>query len=177
MNASVWGKLGMKGRGHDVALADQGRVPLAEGESLDLWPDLHNTRRANKNHLQRSAGERSFARFNTGIDLAAIGIALDDCVEHSQAALRRIADLAGQQDTAGAGSEDRFPCAELAQGLEEMPLIEELEHGCGFAARQDKGVDSAQLFGIANLAGLGSCLGEGEGMGSIIALDSENTNA
>lgn len=134
MNASVWGKLGMKGRGHEVALADQGRMPLAEGESLDLWPDLHNTRRADKNHLQWSARQRGFSGFNTGIDLAAIRIALDDRVEHSQAALRRIADLTGQQDAAGAGSEDRFPRAEFAQSLEEMPLIEELEHGCGFAA-------------------------------------------
>lgn len=167
----------MKSCGHGVALADQGGMSFAQGQGFDSRPDFQNTGGANEDHFQRAAGESGFGGFNAGVDLAAVRVALDYCVEEAETALGGVANFAGQEDSSGAGSEDRFLGTEVAESFEEVAFFEEFKHGGGFAAGEDEGVDRGELLGVADFAGIGAGLGEGEGVGGVVTLDGEDADA
>ena len=85
----------MKGGGEDLALADQGREAVAAGEDFNAWTGGDDARGADEDHFQRSTREGGFLGDDGGVDLAAVGVPLDGCVQKAQRALRRIEDLPG----------------------------------------------------------------------------------
>jgi hypothetical protein len=176
VNPPVQRELGMEGGGHDGSLAHQAWESLPMGQSFDAGADLDDAWGADEDHLQRTAGEGGFGDLNAGVDLAAVGITLDDGVQQPQGALRRIDHFAGKQDGASAGAEDGLFAAKLLQRFKEVALFEELEHGGGFPAWKDEAVEFCKLLGLADFRGLGAGLGEGLGVGGVIALDSEDAN-
>ena len=67
-------------------------------------PVRADARGADEDHLQRAAGEGGLRGEDGGVDLAAVGVALDGDVECAERALRRVFDC-GEQDGSGAGAE------------------------------------------------------------------------
>ena len=66
--------------------------------------------------------------------MAAVGVALDAGVEDAEGGLGRVGDLAGEQDTAGAGAEGGFGVDEGVEEVVEAGAFEVFEEGGGFAA-------------------------------------------
>jgi hypothetical protein len=177
VHTAVGRKLRMKGRGHGVSLADQSGMAFAKGEGFDTGTDLDDPGSADEDHFERAAGEGGFGNFDAGVDLTAVGVAFDYGVEETETALGGVADFPGKENGSGAGAEDGLLGAEFAEGLEEVALFKEFEHGGGFAAGEDEGVDGGELFGVADFGGLGAGLGKGEGVGGVVALDGEDADA
>jgi len=173
VDAAVAGELGMEGGGQDTALANKDGEAVALGEYLDAGADFDDARGADEDHLQRASGQSCFGGNNGGVDLAAVGVALDDGIEDAEAALRRVQDFAGQENGARAGAEDGLFGAELLQGFKEAVLGEKFEHGGGFAAGQHEAIKAGELSGLADLDGRGAGLGECFGMAGEVALDGE----
>ena len=62
--------------------------------------------------------------------------------------MRRVGHFLGQEDSAGAGAEDRLALlSEAAQRFQEAVALEELEEGCAFTAGNDEGIDAGELVG------------------------------
>ena len=88
MDACVVGKLGMKRCRHDDSLPHQHRISVAFAEDFDAFTDLLDVQSANEDHLQRIVAEFGFSFEDGGVDLAAVGVALDGDVEGSGRAER-----------------------------------------------------------------------------------------
>jgi len=186
MDAAVGGELGVEGGSHEVALAHQGGESFALGEDLDGGAGAGDAGGANEDHFKRAAGQGSFGGENGGVDLAAVGVAFNDGVEQAEGTLGRMEDFAGEQDGSGAGAEDGLGLAELLQGVEEVAALEEFEHGSGFATGEDEGVEGLLVAGVAVEAKVfggfderrdGAAVGEGLGVGGVVALEGEDADA
>jgi hypothetical protein len=156
VNATVGRKLGMKCGSKKMTLADEDRGAIPAGKNLDAGARFDDLRGANENHLERAAGKGGFGREDGGVDLAAVGVALDNCVEKAEGALRGIQHLAGEKDRSRAGAKDGLIATVRSQGFEEFVLIEEAKDGCRLAAGQDEAIDAAELLGFTNLDRLGT---------------------
>ena len=167
----------MEGGGHEVALLDEDREAIAFGEDFDAGAGFGDAGRANVDHFERTAGELRVGGLDGGVDLAAVGVALDSGVQDAEALWRGMGDLVGEQDAAGAGAEGGLVLDEGAERGEEAVTFQEFEEGCGFTAGNDEAIDCAELFGFADEDGLGSGFAEGLGVGIVVALDGENADA
>ena len=125
VDAGVGGELGVEGGGEDVAGADEGGEAVAGGEGLDRGAGAGDARGADEDHLQRRAGERGGRGEDGGVDLAAVGVALDGDVERGERALRGGFDARGQQDGPGAGAEGGRGADVGLEELEEAVAVEE----------------------------------------------------
>ena len=85
VDAAIVREFGMEGGGQDAALANQRGEAVALGEDLDAGTVLDDARSADEDHLQRAAGEAVCGGDDGRVDLAAVGVALDDCIEQPQA--------------------------------------------------------------------------------------------
>ena len=176
MDATVGGKLGVKGGGHQRALPHQNGKTLAAGQDFDAGPGFDDPGRADEDHLQRATGQLGWCDEDGRVDLAAVGVALHDGIERREAALGGIADFAGQQDGSSTGAEDGLGGAEVLQSFKEIVLVEEAEDGGGFAAGEDQAIDGGELVWLADFDGLGAGFGKGGGVGGVVALDGEDAD-
>jgi len=177
MNPPVGGEFGVKRCCHDGTLPDQDREVISPGQHLDVCASFNNAWSADKDHLQRRAVKRGFDGEDGGVDLAAVGVTFDDCIEQAKTSLGWIANFAGQQNGSGAGAENRMAGAKVFQGFKEAVLFEEAEDGCGFAAGEDEAVDAGQFVGFADLDRLRRHLGQGFGVSGVVALNGEDADA
>ncbi len=177
VDAAVLGELGVEGGGEDLALADQGWVAVAAGEDFNAGSNGDDARCADEDHFKRTAGESCFGGDDCGINLAAVGVALDGCVEEAKRALGGGEDFAGEQDSTGAGAEDGLDGAELPQLFKETVLLEKAEHGGGFAAGQHQSVDGGEFAGLADLDWLRAGFCERLRVAGVVALDGEDADA
>jgi hypothetical protein len=181
VHSAVAGEFGMEGRGHEFSLADEHGEVVAAGKYLDRGTGFKDARSANEDHFKWLAGKGRGRDENGGVDLAAVGIALDDGVEDAEAALRRVADVAGEQDGSGAGAEGGFGVGEGCERVKEVaagriPTFKEFKDRGGFAAGEDQAVELIEFIGIADFDGVGARLSEGSGVGSEVALDGEDAD-
>ncbi len=167
----------MESGGHYVSLPNQGGEAFAPCEHLYSRPGLNDARRSNEYHFKRAARKRCFRGDYGRINLAAIGVALHCCIQHTQAALNRIANIARKENRSGAGSEDRVLLTVLFERIKEVPLLEELQHRGGFAARQDKRVEARELLRFAHVNRLGPGFDQSLGMGRVVSLNCQHANA
>jgi hypothetical protein len=128
VDAAVGGELGVEGGGHDVALLDEDGEAVAGGEDLDAVAGFYDTGRADVDHFERAAGELRFAGLDGAVDLTAVGVALDGCMEDAEALLRRVRDVGGEEDTSGAGAEGGFAGDEVLEGGKEAIALEKFEN-------------------------------------------------
>ena len=108
--------------GHQFSLAHQYWVTLAAGQDFDLRAGLRDAGRADENHLQWIAGQGSRRDEDGGVDLAAVGVAFDHCIEQAEGLLGGVSDLAGQEDASSAGAEDGVAGGVVAQAVEEVAV-------------------------------------------------------
>jgi hypothetical protein len=146
VDARVGRKLGVEGGGEQVALADEYGSVIASGENFDAGAHARDARGADEDHLDGTAGQGSRPGQDGGVDLASVGVAFHRDVERGQRRLRRVQDVFGEQDDAGAGSEGGRPADEGIEDLEEAVALQVLEEGGGFAAGDDEPVDGALAF-------------------------------
>lgn len=146
VDAGVVGELGVEGGGHEVAGTDQGGEAVAGGEGFDAGAGEADARRADEDHLQRAAGQGGGSGEDGGIDLTAVGVALDRDVEGGEGALRRVFNVGGEQDGAGAGAEGGDGSNPGLEDREEAIALEEFEHGGGFAAGHDEAVEAVEIL-------------------------------
>ena len=147
------------------------------GENLDVGAKAADARRADEDHLHGPTGQARFAVEDDRVILAAVGVSLDIDIEHTEAALRRIADLFCQQDAAGAGAEDRLGADKVVEDRIEAGALEVLEEGRGLSARKDKGVERCEFIGFADEVRGGAKLRKAFRMNVERALERENTNS
>ncbi len=138
VDAGVAGELRVEGGGEEVALADEDGVAVAAGEGFDLRADGGDARGADEDHFERAAGQRGGLVEDAGVVLAAVGVALDGDVHGGERGLRRVGDVAREQDGAGAGAERGGVADERAEDVEEAVALEVAEEGGGFAAGDDE---------------------------------------
>lgn len=184
MDAAVGAELGVEGGGHEVTLADEGGEAFALGEDLDGGTGAGDAGGADEDHLERTAGKGSLGGEDGGVDLASVGVALDDGVEEAEGTLGRMENFASEQDGSGTCAEDGFGLAEQLEGVEEAAALEEFEHGGGFAAGEDEAFEGvrgwaveAEVLGGFDERGDGAAVGEGLGVGGVVALEGEDAYA
>jgi hypothetical protein len=131
----------VEGGGQQAALADEGGAAVAGGEGFDGGAEAGDAGGADEDHLEWAAGERGVGGDDGGVVLAALRVALYGDVENAEGGLRRIGNLLGEEDAAGAGSEDRLGMDEGVEGVVEAFALEMLEKGGGLAAGDDEGVE------------------------------------
>jgi len=162
--------------GEDVAGADEGGEAVAGGEGFDGGAGAGDARSADEDHLQRRAGERSGRGEDGGVDLAAVGVALDGDVERGERALGGGFDARGEQDGTGAGAEGGRGADVGLQQFEEAVAVEEAEHGGGFAAGHDEAVQGVEFGGDADETRGCAEGGEGADVGVVCALQGEDAD-
>src|ERR1700679_3528773 len=180
MDPPVGGQLGVKGGGHHRALKHQHGKAIAAGKDCDAGTGFKDAGGAYEDHLKRAAGQFGFSAEDGGVDLPAVGIALDGGIEQAQGTLGGIENLARQQNGAGAGTEDWFDGAELLQGIEEVVLFQEAEHGGRFAAGEDEPVQGsavrAEIFRGFYQRRRCAGLEESLGVGGVVALEGKDAD-
>lgn len=166
----------MESRGEEVAFADQDREAVACGEGFDLWAGAGDAGGTDEDHLEWAAFDLGWDGEDGGVDLAAVGVALDGDVERVEGGLRGMLNVLGEEDGTGAGAEGGSVLDEAGEGVKELIALEELEHGGGLAAGDDEAVEIDQLFGGANKLGGDAKVGEGLGVGLVSALKGEDAD-
>jgi len=174
VDSEVVAQLGMEGCGEEIALADEDRVVIAGGEGFDLGAGAGDAGGTDEDHLERAALEFGGGGEDGGVDLAAVGVALDGDIEGGEGFLRWVRDFFGEEDRSSAGAEGRGGADEGFEGVEEVVALEELEHGGGLAAGHDETVDAGEFFGGADEFGGGSESLQGLDVRGVCALEGED---
>jgi len=149
VDAGVLGEFRMEGRGHDTSLPHQHRVVAAFGEDFDAFSDARDAWGADKDHLQRRTAQGGFSLDDGGVDLAAVGVALDRDVEGIEAGLVWVDDVLGQHDGSSTSAEGGFAVYEVLEFLEDV-LRQKFEKRGGLASGNDEAVDVVEVFGLAD---------------------------
>src|SRR5277367_2509693 len=131
----------MEGGGEEVAFADEDRESVAGGEGFDIGAGAGDARGADEDHLERAAFEFCRRGEDGGVDLAAVGVALDGDIEGGEGGLRGVFYVFGEEDRAGAGAEGWCGFNEGFERIEEAVTLEALQKGGGFAAGDDEAVE------------------------------------
>src|SRR5262249_52381312 len=143
-DAGVSRELGMEGRRQDVALPDEHGRAIVLRQDLHTRPQVDEARGPDEDRGERTSGKARLERRFERVDLPPVGVSLDRRVEEAEARLGGRADLAREEDRAGAGTEER--AALLREALErgEPRLVaEEAEERRALAARDH---EARQLF-------------------------------
>ena len=127
----------MKGGRQYFALPDQDGKTVPFRHDLDAGANTGNARRTDVDHLERPSGQFGLARLDGAVDLPAIGIAFHADIHHGKTLLGRMGDVAGQENTAGAGAEGRLLLNETLQRFKQTVPFEKFEERRRLAARQD----------------------------------------
>src|SRR5580693_2809361 len=113
----------MKGRGEEVAFPDEDGEAVAGGEGFDFGAGVSDARGADEDHLEWAAGEFGRLGEDGGVDLAAVGVALDGDVEGGERFLCGVFYVFGEEDRAGAGAEGRGGFDEGLESVEEAATL------------------------------------------------------
>ena len=176
MDAGVGAEFGVEGGGEEVAFADEDGEVVAGGEGFDVGAGAGDAGGADEDHLEWAAGEFCRLGEDGGVDLAAVGVALDGDVEGGEGFLRGVFYVLCEKDRAGAGAEGWGGFDEGLEGVEEAVTLEEFEEGGGFAAGDDEAVEIGELgWGADELCGDAES-GEGFGVGFECALQGEDAD-
>src|SRR5580704_6534026 len=105
VDAGVGAEFGVEGGGEEMAFADEDGEAFAGGEGFDAGAGMGDARGANEDHLEWAAFERGWGGEDGGVDLAAVGVALDGDVECGKGFLRGVLYVFREKDGAGAGAE------------------------------------------------------------------------
>src|SRR6266700_4258313 len=126
-------------------------------EGRHAWAEAADARGPDEDHLDwpRPLPQIGGSLGLEALFLAPIGVALGRDVDEAQRELLRALDLAGEENEARAGAEDRASgIVELLQGRHELPRVHEVEEGRALAPRHDEAGDVVELLGQSHLGAL-----------------------
>lgn len=157
-----------------MSFPHEDRESVAIGEGLDRWAGAGDAGSADEDHLQRATGESGRRSEDSGVDLAAVGVALYRYVQCREGPLGGVFYVPGEQDAAGTGPEGGGGLDEGLECVEEVVALQEFEHRGGFAARHDQPVDSDEFVGNADQPGGCAECSKGFGVGFVCALEGQD---
>src|SRR5580700_10192877 len=128
-----------------MAFADENREAVAGGEDLDVGAGVGDAGGSDEDHLEWAAFEGCRGGEDGGVDLAAVGVALDGDVECCEGFLRGVFYVFREEDRAGAGAEGRGGFDEGFERIEEAVALQEFEERGGLAARDDEAVEVGEF--------------------------------
>src|SRR6185436_15289646 len=132
------GKLGVERGRDDVALADgDDPVVVETGEDVDVRAGPGDDRGPDEHAVNRLVAENRHGQVGLErVELTAERVSLDGDVEERQDRLLATRNVAGQDDHAGAGAEQRYSAdGQIEDRRPEAPAIDELAHRRRLAAR------------------------------------------
>ena len=175
MDAFIIREFRVKSRGENSLIPDEHRVIPFPRQYFDAGAQRLKSRGANKNHFQRITAEFCRLGDNMAVELAAVGVAANADVEYAQSLLRRIENIAGKQNGAGAGAKGRLSLDEITQLLKPI-FAEQFEECGGFAAGDDQRGDLVELLRLLDEHHLRSEFFETSAVSVEIALQRENSD-
>ena len=175
MDARVIRQLRVKRRGQDIFLPHQHGTIVFARQHFDLWSELFEAGCAYENHFQEIPAERGSLVDDVAIELSAVGVAPDGDVEDTEPALRRIEDVARQQDGACAGPKRGFHLHEIEQLLETF-FTEQVQERGGFATGDDERFDLVKLLRLLDEHNLGAEFFQAAAVGVEIALQRQHAD-
>jgi hypothetical protein len=177
VNRGIVGELGMKGGGKKIVFLDECRLAGMAGEHVDPGANAFDDRATDENHFERIFFQSARAEENIAGDLAAVAVAEDGHIEKTERRLRRIVDMSGEENSAGASTEDGVAdVGEFADGVVQTFLAEELELRGGFAAGKNQAVAGFEVVDDADLDGVGAEGLQSGGVGFEVTLNSEDAD-
>ena len=165
----------MEGGGEDVAFANEDREVVAGGEGFDFGAGAGDARGSDEDHFEWTAGEFCRLGKDGGVDLAAVGVALDGDVEGGERFLRRVLYVFCEEDCTGAGAKGWGGGDEGFESGEEAVALEEFEEGGGFAAGDDEAIEVFEFGRCADEFGRDAERGEGFRVGLKCTLQGKDT--
>ena len=171
MDPVVAAQFRMKGRGEKISLANENRKLVAGGKRFDPGTGSSDAGGADKDHFEGATFKFGGGSKDGGVDLPAVGVALDRDVKGFEGLLYGVLDVFGEKDCAGAGAEGGRGLDEGLQSVEEVVALEKLEHGGGLASRHDEAVDAFEIGREADEFWGRAESTEGFGVGFVCALE------
>ncbi len=162
MHAPVLRQLRVKSGRQVTALLNQNRVAGVFGENMHPTPDTADDGGADEDRFElpgASAGEEFASRRHRtdgAIDLPSVGIAFDRDINQTETRLPRRGNVSRHQNRAGAGAEQGAPCSKPDKRIQQPFLVDELQHGRAFPARDDEPFDEVKLLRATDENGVGA---------------------
>jgi hypothetical protein len=150
VDAEVGAEFGVEGGGEEMAFADQDGKAVTAGQGFNLRAGVGDARGADEDHLERAALECCRDGEDAGVDLAAVGVALDRDVEGGEGFLCGAFYVLCEQDRARTSAEGWRGFNEGLESVEEAIALEEFEEGGGLASRDDEAVDIGEFVQSAD---------------------------
>src|SRR3984885_5385484 len=180
VNASVVGKFGVEGGGHDSSLADRYRIFAFGGEDFHVGAEAFNFWGTDEDHFERRGSEPfesayQFAFTDRAVELAPVGITADADVDGAEAGLLWIFNFRRQQDCARAGAEGWLHSNKLFEPFEAI-FSQQFQERAGLAAGDHEAVDLLELFGFPDEHNGGAQLFKPAAVGIEIALQRQDSD-
>jgi hypothetical protein len=177
VNGGIAGKFGMERGGEDFAFLDESGLALMLGEDGDIGGDFFDDGATNEDHFEWLLLEQAGTEEDVAGELAAVAIAKDGHIQKLEGILRGIFHVGGQENSAGASTEDGVAVGgKFADGVVEAFFLEELKLRGAFAAGQDEAAAAMEIGDSADFDGVRAELVEHGGMGLEVTLDGENAD-
>jgi len=152
VDAGIGREFRVEGGDQMATLLSEDGISVIGGEHLNGGAGGADDGSANEDRFEVPEGGREID--DAGIELAAVGVALDFDIHEPERLLFRGGDVRREEDGSGAGAEDGLGLAVSAERLKEIFAMEDFEHGGAFASRQDEAVGRVHFSGGADLDGL-----------------------
>src|SRR5882724_3838255 len=166
----------MEGCGQNLALADQYRITADRGQNFHPFPGTNNFRRSNEHHLQWLLPQLALSFANRTVNLAAVGVAPNADVHYVEGLLRRILNVFGQQDGAGAGPERWLGKDKVTQLFQEATLSQKVQKRARLSAGNHDAVNAIELLGLAHQRDFGAQLLQARLMRFIVTLNGQHAD-
>lgn len=168
----VGGKLRVKRRGEDAALADEHGVAGILGKDFDSRAGGLDDGRAYENHFDGFLAELRRRTEDVARELAAVAIARDGDVEQAKRRLRWMVNLACEKNRAGARAEERAAIGgKFLERIEEALFCEDLEVRAAFAAGKNYAIEVVHILRATDVGVFDAEAVEHLGVGLEITLD------
>jgi hypothetical protein len=177
VDGEIVGEFGMKSGGEQIVFLNQRRLAGMARENGNAGTDAFDNGATDENHFEGILFQSARAEENIAGKLAAVAVAEDGHVEKAERGLRRIVDVAGEEDCACTSAEDGVTGAgEFPDGVVQAFFAEELELRGGLATGKDQAVAGFEIVDGADLDSFGAEGLQSGGVGGEVTLNSENAD-
>lgn len=137
-------QFGMEGGRQVPPIVDEHRIAAVGSQRPDARTGAANDRRTDEDRFYGAPFHIESG--NVTVELAPISVAFHGDIHELERGLRRVRDFGRDQNGAGAGPKNWFAAPEFVEHFEQAPVVEQLEHGSTFAARQNEPFGAFQIL-------------------------------